>query len=135
MAGRHTSHLAASFSATLARSQVQGLLDGSGSSGGEGVSGIVPQGPDQLLDDVTTNSSGMDYDDSQGPVCPEDLEHPPNTSTPNHPPGISNPAVNHAELIQTSQIYKQLLDQAQAQNLARILWKHKCRPCSNKSSS
>ena len=61
MSGRHTSRLAASFNATLAGSQVQGLLDGASISSNEGVSGIVPQGADQLLDDVTTHSSGMDH--------------------------------------------------------------------------
>ena len=76
MSGRRTSRLAASFNATLAGSQVQGLLDGASISSNEGVSGIVPQGADQLLDDVTTHSSEMDHDDGQGPVHPEDLDHP-----------------------------------------------------------
>ena len=98
MSGRRTSRLAASFNATLAGSQVQGLLDGASMSSNEGVSGAVPQGPDQLLDDVTTHSSNMDHDDGQGPVRPEDLDHPRNIGTPNHPPGIPNPAVNYAEL-------------------------------------
>ena len=106
MSGRRTSRLAASFNATLAGSQVQGLLDGASISSNEGVSGIVPQGADQLLDDVTTHSSEMDHDDGQGPVHPEDLDHPHNTGTPNHPPGISNPAVNYAELTQTAERYK-----------------------------
>ena len=65
MSGRRTSRLAASFNATLAGSQVQGLLDGASISSNEGVSGIVPQGADQLLDDVTTHSSEMDHDDGQ----------------------------------------------------------------------
>ena len=73
MSGRRTSRLAASFNATLAGSQVQGLLDGASISSNEGVSGIVPQGADQLLDDVTTHSSEMDHDDDQGPVRPEIL--------------------------------------------------------------
>ena len=120
MSGRRTSRLAASFNATLARSQVQGLLDGASISSNEGVSGIVPQGADQLLDDVTTHSSGMDHDDGQGPVHPEDLDHPHNTGTPNHPPGIPNPAVNYAELTQTAERYKQLLEQAQMQNLQNV---------------
>ena len=90
MSGRRTSRLAASFNATLAGSQVQGLLDGGSISSNEGVSGILPQGVDQLLDDVTTHSSGMDHDDGQGPVHPEDLGHLHNTGTPNHPPGIPN---------------------------------------------
>ena len=120
MSGRHTSRLAASFNATLAGSQVQGLLDGASISSNEGVSGIVPQGADQLLDDVTTHSSGMDHDDGQGPVHPEDLDHPHNTGTPNHPPGIPNPAVNYAELTQTAERYKQLLEQAQMQNLQNV---------------
>ena len=120
ISGRHTSCLAASFNATLAGSQVQALLDGASMSSNEGVSGVVPQGPDQLLDDVTTHSSGMDQDDSQGPVRPEDLDHPQNISTPSHPPGISNPAVNYAELIQTAERYKQLLEQAQTQNLQNV---------------
>ena len=106
MSGRHTSCLGASFNATLAGSQVQGLLDGASISSNEGVSGIVPQGGDQLLDDVTTHSSGMDHDDGQGPVHPEDLDQPHNTGTPNHPPGIPNPAVNYAELTQTAERYK-----------------------------
>ena len=120
MSGRRTSRLAASFNATLAGSQVQGLLDGASISSNEGVSGIVPQGADQLLDDVTTHSSGMDHDDGQGPVHPEDLDHPHNTGTPNHPPGIPNPAVNYAELTQTAERYKQLLEQAQMQNLQNV---------------
>ena len=120
MSNRHTSCLAASFIATLAGSRVQGLLDGSSISGSEDVSGVVPQGPDQLLDDVTTHSTSMDYDDGQGPVHPEDLDHPNNTGMPNHPPGIPHPAVNHAELIQTAQTYKQLLEQSQAQNLENV---------------
>ena len=120
MSGRHTSRLAASFNATLAGSQVQGLLDGVSISSNEGVSGIVPQGVDQLLDDVTTHSSGMDHDDGQGPVHPEDLDHPHNTGTPNHPPGIPNPVVNYAELTQTAEKYKQLLEQAQMQNLQNV---------------
>ena len=120
MSGRHTSRLAASFNATLAGSQVQGLLDGMSMSSNEGVSGVVPQGPDQLLDDVTTHNSGMDHDDGQGPVCPEDLDHPHSIGTPNHPPGIPNPAVNYAELIQTAERYKQLLAQAQMQNLQNV---------------
>ena len=120
VSGRRTSCLAASFNATLAGSQVQGVLDGVSMSSNEGVSGVVPQGPDQLLDDVTTNSSGMDQDDSQGPVCPEDLDHLQNIGTPNHPPGISNPAVNYAELIQTAETYKQLLEKAQTQNLQNV---------------
>ena len=120
MSGRHTSCLAASFNATLAGSQVQGLLDGVSISSNEGVSGIVPQGVDQLLDDVTTHSSGMDHDDGQGPVHPEDLGHPHNTGTPNHPPGIPNPAVNYVELIQAAERYKQLLEQAQTQNLQNV---------------
>ena len=84
------------------------------------MSGIVPQGADQLLDDVTTHSSEMDHDDGQGPVCPEDLDHPHNIGTPNHPPGIPNPAVNYAELTQTAERYKQLLEQAQMQNLQNV---------------
>ena len=120
MSGRRTSRLAASFNATLAGSQVQGLLDGASISSNEGVSGIVPQGADQLLDDVTTHSSEMDHDDGQGPVRPEDLDHPHNIGTPNHPPGIPNPAVNYAELIQTAERYKQLLEQAQMQNLQNV---------------
>ena len=120
MSGRRTSRLAASFNATLAGSQVQGLLDGASISSNEGVSGIVPQGADQLLDDVTTHSSEMDHDDDQGPVRPEDLDHPHNIGTPNHPPGIPNPAVNYAELIQTAERYKQLLEQAQMQNLQNV---------------
>ena len=120
MSGRRTSHLAASFNATLARSQVQGLLDGASISSNEGVSGIVPQGADQLLDDVTTHSSEMDHDDGQGPVRPEDLDHPHNTGTPNHPPGIPNPAVNYVELVQAAERYKQLLEQAQTQNLQNV---------------
>ena len=118
MSSKRTSRLAASFNATLAGSRVEGLLDGSSISGSEDVSGVVPQGPDQLLDDVTTHS--MDYDDGQGPVRPEDLDHLSNTGMPNHPPGIPNPAVNHTELIQTAQTYKQLLEQAQAQNLQNV---------------
>ena len=102
MSGRHTSRLAASFNATLAGSQVQGLLDGASISSNEGVSGIVPQGADQLLNDV------------------EDLDHPHNTGTPNHPPGIPYPAVNYAELTQTAERYKQLLEQAQMQNLQNV---------------
>ena len=120
MSGRRTSRLAASFNATLAGSQVQGLLDGASISSNEGVSGIVPQGADQLLDDVTTHSSEMDHDDGQGPVRPEDLDHPHNIGTPNHPPGIPNPAVNYAELTQTAERYKQLLEQAQMQNLQNV---------------
>ena len=120
MSGRHTSRLAASFNATLAGSQVQGLLDGMSISSNEGVSGIVPQGVDQLLDDVTTHSSGMDHDDGQGPVHPEDLDHLHNTGTPNHPPGIPNPVVNYVELIQAAERYKQLLEQAQTQNLQNV---------------
>ena len=120
MSGRHTSHLAASFNAVLAGSQVQGLLDGASISSNEGVSGIVPQGADQLLDDVTTHSSGMDHGDGQGPVHPEDLDHPHNTGTPNHPLGIPNPAVNYAELTQTAERYKQLLEQARMQNLQNV---------------
>ena len=120
MSGRRTSRLAASFNATLAGSQVQGLLDGASISSNEGVSGIVPLGADQLLDDVTTHSSEMDHDDGQGPVRPEDLDHPHNTGTPNHPPGIPNPAVNYAELTQTAERYKQLLEQAQMQNLQNV---------------
>ena len=120
MSGRRTSRLAASFNATLAGSQVQGLLDGASISSNEGVSGIVPQGAEQLLDDVTTHSSGMDHDDGQGPVHPEDLDHPHNTGTPNHPPGIPNPAVNYAELTQTAERYRQLLEQAQMQNLQNV---------------
>ena len=120
MSGRHTSHLAASFNATLAGSQVQGLLDGVSISSNEGVSGIVPQGVDQLLGDVTTHSSGMDHDDGQGPVHLEDLDHPYNTGTPNHPPGIPNTAVNYVELIQAAERYKQLLEQAQTQNLQNV---------------
>ena len=120
MSGRRTSRLAASFNATLAGSQVQGLLDGASISSNEGVSGIVPQGADQLLDDVTTHSSEMDHDDGQGPVHPEDLDHLHNTGTPNHPPGIPNPAVNYAELTQTAERYKQLLEQAQMQNLQNV---------------
>ena len=120
MSGRRTSRLAASFNATLAGSQVQGLLDGASISSNEGVSGIVPQGAHQLLDDVTTHSSEMDHDDGQGPVCPEDLDHPHNIGTPNHPPGIPNPAVNYAELTQTAERYKQLLEQAQMQNLQNV---------------
>ena len=120
MSGRHTSRLAASFNATLAGSQVQGLLDGASISSNEGVSGIVPQGADQLLDDVTTHSSEMDHDDGQDPVRPEDLGHPHNIGTPNHPPGIPNPAVNYAELTQTAERYKQLLEQAQRQNLQNV---------------
>ena len=120
MSGRRTSRLAASFNATLAGSQVQGLLDGASISSNEGVSGIVPQGPDQLLDDVTTHSSGMDHDDGQGPVRPEDLDHPHNIGTTNHPPGIPNPAVNYAELTQTAERYRQLLEQAQTQNLQNV---------------
>ena len=120
MSGRRTSRLAASFNATLAGSQVQGLLDGASISSNEGVSGIVPQGADQLLDDVTTHSSGMDHDDGQGPVRPEDLDHPHNIGTPNHPPGIPNPAVNYAELTQTAERYRQLLEQAQTQNLQNV---------------
>ena len=120
MSGRRTSHLAASFNATLAGSQVQGLLDGASISSNEGVSGIVPQGADQLLDDVTTHSSGMDHDDGQGPVHPEDLDHLHNTGTPNHPPGIPHPAVNYVELIQAAERYKQLLEQAQTQNLQNV---------------
>ena len=120
MSGRRTSCLAASFNATLAGSQVQGLLDGASISSNEGVSGIVPQGVDQLLDDVTTHSSGMDHDDGHGPVHPEDLDHPHNTGTPNHPPGIPNSAVNYAELTQTAERYKQLLEQAQMQNLQNV---------------
>ena len=89
-------------------------------SSNEGVSGAVPQGPDQLLDDVTTHSSGKDQDDGQGPVRPEDLDHPHNIGTPNHPPGIPNPAVNYAELIQTAERYKQLLARAQMQNLQNV---------------
>ena len=84
------------------------------------MSGVVPQGPDQLLDDVTTHSSRMDQDDSQGPVRPEDLDHPQNISTTNHPPGIPNPAVNYAELTQTAERYRQLLEQAQTQNLQNV---------------
>ena len=118
MSGRRTSRLAASFNTTLTGSHVQGLLDGSSISGSEDVSGVVPQGPDQLLDDVTTHS--MDYDDGQGLVRPEDIDHPNNTGMPNHPPGIPNPAVNYAELIQTAQTYKQLLEQAQTQNLENV---------------
>ena len=49
MSGRRTSCLAASFNATLARSQVQGLLDGASVSSNEGVSGIVPQGQTSYL--------------------------------------------------------------------------------------
>ena len=120
MSGRRTSRLAASFNATLAGSQVQGLLDGASISSNEGVSGIVPQGVDQLLDDVTTHSSGMDHDDGQGPVHPEDLDHLHNTGTPNHPPGIPNPAVNYAELTESAERYKQLLEQAQMQNLQNV---------------
>ena len=120
MSGRRSSHLAASFNATLAGSQVQGLLDGVSMSSNEGVSGVVPQGPDQVLDDVTTHSSGMDHNDGQGPVRPEDLDHPHNIDTPNHPPGIPKPAVNYAELIQTAERYKQLLTQAQMQNLQNV---------------
>ena len=120
MSGRRTSRLAASFNATLAGSQVQGLLDGASISSNEGVSGIVPQGADQLLDDVTTHSSEMDHNDGQGPVRPEDLDHPHNIGTPNHPPGIPNPAVNYAELTQTAERYKQLLEQAQMQNLQNV---------------
>ena len=116
MSGRRTSRLAASFNATLAGSQVQGLLDGASISSNEGVSGIVPQGADQLLDDVTTHSSGMDHDDGQGPVHPEDLDNLHNTGTPNHPPGIPNPAVNYVELIQAAERYKQLLEQAQTKS-------------------
>ena len=106
MSGRHTSRLAASFNATLAGSQAQGLLDGVSMSSNEGVSGVVPQGPDQLLGDVTTHSSLMDHDDGQGPVHPEDLDHLHNTGMPNHPPGIPNPAVNYVELIQAAERYK-----------------------------
>ena len=99
---------------------MQGLLDGASISSNEGVSGIVPQGADQLLDDVTTHSSEMDHNDGQGPVRPEDLDHPHNIGTPNHPPGIPNPAVNYAELTQTAERYKQLLEQAQMQNLQNV---------------
>ena len=52
---------------------------------------------------MTTHSSGMDHDDNQGPVC-QDLDHPHNIGTPNHPPGIPNPALNYAELIQTGKM-------------------------------
>ena len=120
MSGRHTSRLAASFNATLAVSHVQGLLDGASISSDEGVSGIMPQGPDQLLNDLTTHSSGMDHDDGQGPVSPEDLDHPHNIHTPIHSPGIPYPAVNYAELIQTAERYKELLEQAQTQNLQNV---------------
>ena len=48
---------------------------------------------------MTTHSSGMDHDDNQGPGR-QDLDHPHNIGTPNHPPGIPNPALNYAELIQ-----------------------------------
>ena len=63
---------------------------------------------------------GWDHDDGQGPVHPEDLDHPHNIGTPNHPPGIPNPAINYAELIQTAERYKQLLAQAQMQNLQNV---------------
>ena len=60
----NTSHLAASFNATLAKNPVQGLLDGASISSNESMSGMVPQSLDQLLDDGTTHSSGMDHDDN-----------------------------------------------------------------------
>ena len=36
------------------------------------------------------------------------------------PPGIPNPAVNYADLTQTAERYKQLLEQAQMQNLQNV---------------
>ena len=62
----------------------------------------------------------MDHDDGQGPIHPGDLDHLHNTGTQNHPPGIPNPAVNYVELIQAAERYKQLLAQAQMQNLQTI---------------
>ena len=58
--------------------------------------------------------------DGQGPVCQEDLDHLHNIGTPNRPPGIPNPALNYAEVIQAAERYKQLLEQAQTQNLQNV---------------
>ena len=67
MASGRSSRLAASFNNTIASSQVQGLLDGESITS---VSGTVPQGPEQILDDVnaTTHTNGVDHNNTQGPV-------------------------------------------------------------------
>ena len=114
MASGRSSRLAASFNNTIASNQVQGLLDGESITS---VSGTVPQGPEQILDDVnaTTNTNGVDHNNTQGPVRPEDL-----VTTPNHPPGIPNPAVNYVQLAQTANNYQQMLEGAQMQNIQNV---------------
>ena len=114
MASGRSSRLAASFNNTIASSQVQGLLDGESITS---VSGTVPQGPEQILDDVnaTTHTNGVDHNNTQGPVRPEDL-----VTTPNHPPGIPNPAVNYEQLAQTANNYQQMLERSQMQNIQNV---------------
>ena len=104
MASGRSSRLAASFNNTIASSQVQGLLDGESITS---VSGTVPE---QILDDVnaTTHTNGVDHNNTQGPVKPEDL-----VTTLNHPPGIPNPAVNYEQLAQTANNYQQMLERSQ----------------------
>ena len=94
MSGRHTSRLAASFNATLARSQVQGLLDGASISSMKVCQVLYLKGQTSywMMWQPTVVRWIMMMVKAQ--FAQKILTIHINIGTPNLPPGIPNPAVN-----------------------------------------
>ena len=103
--------LAASFNNSIPDSAVQGLLDGESFSSTQDVSGLIPQNPSDLLNDVP-----MDQDGTQGLMRPEDFETSSRGEVSFAPPGISHQQT-HPELVNSIIAkYNQALQEAREQN-------------------
>ena len=103
--------LAASFNNSIPGSAVQGLLDGESFSSTQDVSGLIPQNPSDLLNDVP-----MDQDGTQGLMRPEDFDTSSRGEGSFAPPGISHQH-SHPELVNSIIAkYDQALQEAREQN-------------------